>query len=59
MAFLNSTSSPQARLLSVTLQGKLRHVQNRVRARVCVRPCVHVCVRTCVPPQSQDLMFLS
>lgn len=47
-AFLNSTSSPQARPLSVTLQGELRHARGRVRARVCtcarVRACAHLCV---------------
>lgn len=50
-AFLNSTSSPQARPLSVTLQGELRHARSRVRARVCAcaRACACVCALVCSP----------
>lgn len=47
-AFLNSTSSPQARPLSVTLQGELRHARSRVRARVCTCACVRACAHLCV-----------
>lgn len=56
-AFLNSTSSPQARPLSVTLQGELRHARSSVRARV--RACVHLCVPPVTGPHALVLRMFS